>query len=462
MPPDRLVASRTRRQAIRDAESRTRFLGYRVESYKLWVFVFSAIIAGVAGALYVPQVGIINPSEFAPINSIEVVIWVAVGGRGTLYGAAAGAVLVNYAKTFLTGALPEVWLYALGALFVLVTDLPAARTHGSHPGGESQMSAPDIPAVKTPAPPDIVRQSRRWTARAPLPDRLLNKVLYLNNVTVSFDGFKALDALTLDVEPGELRCIIGPNGAGKTTMMDVITGKTRPDHGTAWFGPQIDLLALTEPEIAQAGIGRKFQKPSVFEHLTVFENLELSLAGDKSFWKNLVARLTPGQRDQIDRVLGVIGLAPERVALASTLSHGQKQWLEIGMLLMQEPELLLVDEPVAGMTPQETERTAELLLSLAGEALGDRRGARHGLRALDRERSPCCTKGACSRKATWTTCRTIRASSRCTSEHERAHAEKPSTSPTAAATPCGTSTWWCRRDRAPASWAATAWARPRC
>ena len=126
-----------------------------------------------------------------------------------------------------------------------------------------------------------------------MPDRLLYKVLYLNKLTVSFDGFKALDALTLDVEPGELRCIIGPNGAGKTTMMDVITGKTRPDHGTAWFGPKIDLLALTEPEIAQAGIGRKFQKPSVFEHLTVFENLELSLAGDKSFWKTLVARLTP-------------------------------------------------------------------------------------------------------------------------------------------------------------------------
>jgi urea transport system ATP-binding protein len=193
-----------------------------------------------------------------------------------------------------------------------------------------------------------------------------NAILSLDNLTVSFDGFKALDALTLHVGAGELRCIIGPNGAGKTTMMDVITGKTRPDHGTARFRREIDLLELTEPEIAQAGIGRKFQKPTVFEHLTVFENLELALSGHKSFWRTLVARLTSAQRERIDRVLEQIGLAKQRSLLARVLSHGQKQWLEIGMLLMQEPELLLVDEPVAGMTPQETERTAELLLSLAG------------------------------------------------------------------------------------------------
>jgi urea transport system ATP-binding protein len=191
-------------------------------------------------------------------------------------------------------------------------------------------------------------------------------VLYLENLTVSFDGFKALDALSLDVEPGELRCIIGPNGAGKTTMMDVITGKTRPDHGSAWFGRTVNLLMLTEPEIAQAGIGRKFQKPTVFEYLNVFENLELSLSGPKSFWRTLRARLTSIERDRIDETLRVIGLSDERAVRARTLSHGQKQWLEIGMLLMQEPQLLLVDEPVAGMTPQETERTAELLLSLEG------------------------------------------------------------------------------------------------
>ncbi len=198
-------------------------------------------------------------------------------------------------------------------------------------------------------------------------ERSLRKALRLEDLTVSFDGFKALDGLTLTVEPGELRCIIGPNGAGKTTMMDVVTGKTRPDRGSAWFGDDINLLTLTEPEIAQSGIGRKFQKPSVFENLTVLENLELSLWGDKSFWKALAARLTPADREHINDTLEVIGLTAQRAALAGTLPHGQKQWLEIGMLLMQEPDLLLIDEPVAGMTAQETERTAALLLSLRAE-----------------------------------------------------------------------------------------------
>ncbi len=206
----------------------------------------------------------------------------------------------------------------------------------------------------------------RAAAARRAPPQLLGKILYLEHITVSFDGFKALNDLTLYVDPGELRCIIGPNGAGKTTMMDVITGKTRPDAGSAWFGRNVNLLELSEPEIAEAGIGRKFQKPTVFEPLTVFDNLELALAGPKSFWTMLVARLSTADRDRIDEVLDTIGLTGERTALAGALSHGQKQWLEIGMLLMQQPELLLVDEPVAGMTPQETERTAELLLSLAG------------------------------------------------------------------------------------------------
>jgi urea transport system ATP-binding protein len=193
------------------------------------------------------------------------------------------------------------------------------------------------------------------------------KTLHLDQLTVSFDGFKALNALTLSVDPGELRCIIGPNGAGKTTMMDVITGKTRPDSGTARFGENMNLLSMSEPEIAQAGIGRKFQKPTVFERLTVFENLELALAGNKSFFHTLFARRTPKQEGRIYEVLEIIGLEQQHQAEAGKLAHGQKQWLEIGMLLMQNPELLLVDEPVAGMTPHEIERTAELLQSLAGE-----------------------------------------------------------------------------------------------
>jgi urea transport system ATP-binding protein len=191
-------------------------------------------------------------------------------------------------------------------------------------------------------------------------------LLYLDAVSVSFDGFKALNALSLTIDHAEMRAIIGPNGAGKTTMMDVITGKTRPDHGTAWFGRHINLLALTEPQIAQAGVCRKFQKPTVFEGFSVFENLELALAGDTSFWKALVARLSAEDRDHIEEVLGIIGLRDHQRAIAGTLSHGQKQWLEIGMLLAQRPALLLVDEPVAGMTPHEAERTASLLLSLAG------------------------------------------------------------------------------------------------
>jgi urea transport system ATP-binding protein len=199
------------------------------------------------------------------------------------------------------------------------------------------------------------------------PDESHGVILYLEDITVSFDGFRALNALTLYVGAGELLCIIGPNGAGKTTMMDVITGKTRPDTGSAWFGQTIDLLSLHEPEIAQAGIGRKFQKPTVFEQHTVFENLELALAGDRGVWRMLHARLRPEQRDHLDRILQLTGLTAQREFLAGSLSHGQKQWLEIGMLLMQNPRLLLVDEPVAGMTPQETERTAELLTSLAGE-----------------------------------------------------------------------------------------------
>ncbi|WP_285817645.1 urea ABC transporter ATP-binding protein UrtD [Echinimonas agarilytica] len=191
-------------------------------------------------------------------------------------------------------------------------------------------------------------------------------LLYLEDISVSFDGFKAINGLNLYIKEGELRCIIGPNGAGKTTMMDIITGKTSPDHGSAWFGQRINLLEMSEPEIAQAGIGRKFQKPTVFEQQTVFSNLELAMAGDKSVLATLFAKLTPSQIDHIDHVLAQIGLSEQRWLAAGALSHGQKQWLEIGMLLMQSPKLLLVDEPVAGMTHQEMDRTGQLLTDLAG------------------------------------------------------------------------------------------------
>jgi len=192
-------------------------------------------------------------------------------------------------------------------------------------------------------------------------------VLYLDGVTVSFDGFKALDNLCLIVEPGELRCIIGPNGAGKTTMMDVVTGKTRPDAGEAHFGNANDLTRLSEQEIARAGIGRKFQKPTIFRNHTVFENLEVALKTDKRVAPTLRARRTAQQQDRIDEVLEVIGLCCKADRKADLLSHGEKQWLEIGMLLVQDPLLLLLDEPVAGMSDEETERTGQLVRSLAGK-----------------------------------------------------------------------------------------------
>lgn len=192
-------------------------------------------------------------------------------------------------------------------------------------------------------------------------------ILYLEDVTVSFDGFKALNNLSLYIDDGELRCIIGPNGAGKTTMMDVITGKTRPDVGSVFFGQTLDLTEMSEHEIARAGIGRKFQKPTVFPNHSVFENLELAMDTDKRVWRSLVARLTGEQRDRISEVLATIGLTDHNDQPAALLSHGQKQWLEIGMLLMQNPRVLLVDEPVAGMTHQEMDHTAELLTSLAGK-----------------------------------------------------------------------------------------------
>lgn len=199
-----------------------------------------------------------------------------------------------------------------------------------------------------------------------VPDFAHGVALYLDEITVSFDGFKALNALSLAINVGELRCIIGPNGAGKTTMMDVITGKTRPDQGTATFGSNINLLRLRENEIAQIGIGRKFQKPTVYEYLNVFENLELALKADRGVAASMFFRLTGAQRDRIDEILTLIHLRADAQRTAGLLSHGQKQWLEIGMLLMQDPQLLLLDEPVAGMTDEETERTAELFLSLEG------------------------------------------------------------------------------------------------
>ncbi|GKS85663.1 urea ABC transporter ATP-binding protein UrtD [Acidovorax sp. SUPP1855] len=237
-------------------------------------------------------------------------------------------------------------------------DAPAARTGQTESGGRSA----GFSRVAVPGEVDVAH----------------GRILYLEDVHVSFDGFKAINGLNLDIAPGELRCVIGPNGAGKTTMMDIITGKTRPDRGTVFFGSTIDLLRHNEPEIAGLGIGRKFQKPTVFEQLTVFENLELALKTHKGVASSLFFRLDSAQADRLAEVLHTIHLAGSVTRMAGNLSHGQKQWLEIGMLLMQDPKLLLLDEPVAGMTDEETARTAELFLTLKG---------RHSLMVVEHDMS---------------------------------------------------------------------------
>jgi len=193
----------------------------------------------------------------------------------------------------------------------------------------------------------------------------MSDVLYLDGISVSFAGFKALTDLSLVVEQGEIRAVIGPNGAGKTTMMDIITGRTRPDKGIALFQGNIDLTKMDEAEIANLGIGRKFQKPSVFESHTVEDNLQLAQKAPRGAFATLISKLSGAQQDAIYETLETIALTEDRNKIAGDLSHGQKQWLEIGMLLMQEPELLLVDEPVAGMTDAETEQTANLLREIA-------------------------------------------------------------------------------------------------
>ena len=192
-------------------------------------------------------------------------------------------------------------------------------------------------------------------------------ILLLEKVNKAFEGFKAITDLTFYMDVGELRVIIGPNGAGKSTMLDLITGRTKPDSGKIEFGRDTDLTKLNEPAINQLGISRKFQTPSVYIDHTVFDNIWLSLEGSRSVWKTLFSRVTAERRDRIYDILKTVALEAKADAKAGSLSHGQKQWLEIGMLLAQNPKLLLVDEPAAGMTDEETHKTGELLLSLEGK-----------------------------------------------------------------------------------------------
>ena len=360
-----LVRSRLGRLmiAVRDDEERVRFSGYDVALIKATVFAVAAVMAGAAGALFVPQVGIISPANLGVVPSIEMVLWVAVGGRGTLVGAAVGAVVVGWARSSLSESFPETWLYALAwsssdrsrssprASSALCGDSQCCRGSGCR-GGTPRRRRP-------------IRSPRRLRA-------VVDEVLIVRDLVVSFDGFVVLNHLDFELENGELRFLIGPNGAGKTTLMDVLSGKTRPDSGEVTFvtkevvaHPRIDVTRTAQHKLVRLGLGRKFQTPSVYQSLTCWENLEVSL-GFRSGLIALLRGLGSRQREKVASTLEQVRLIDRANVQAGALSHGERQWLEIAMLLVQEPSLLLLDEPIAGMTGRERERTGELLHELEG------------------------------------------------------------------------------------------------
>lgn len=339
--------------AVRDAENRLMFCGYDPRGFKLLVWTLSAVLCGLAG-------GVICPAgrDHQPQRNVADQLH-----RGRHLGGARRARHPDWPgawrrigqrceKHFHRGdarvlaAVSRPHLHHCDPVFTPRGDGPAASRR--------PLMQPDEGLFTRQLPGDRFREQT-------------DPVLQLENINVSFDGFRALTDLSLAIGVGELRCVIGPNGAGKTTLMDVITGKTRPQSGKALYDQSVDLTTLDPVAIARQGIGRKFQKPTVFEALTVAENLALAMKGDKSVWASLRARLSSEQDDRLNEVLRLLRLDGERYRQAGLLSHGQKQFLEIGMLLVQEPHLLLLDEPAAGMTDAETEYTAELFRTLAGQ-----------------------------------------------------------------------------------------------
>ena len=370
----------------------------RRPSYKLFVFVVSAVLAGVAGALYVPQVGIITPAKIGVLPSIEMVVWVAAGGRGTLVGAVLGAIGVNWMQSWLTTSYPDLWLLFLGALFMGVVLFFPDGVLGAAPAPAASSAqrlrgraVRDGESTSTPAA-SRPRSRRGSRDAAAAHERLRynsmnDAIVYLEDVTVSYDGFKALDRLNFYMDRRELRVVIGPNGAGKTTLLDVISGpreaRARPGH-LRRAAPTS--RSSTENQIAALGIGRKFQTPSVFVNLTVWENVELSLRRpSKGVLATLLRAATAPRPATASPPRSTrSGWAAKAREPAGALSHGEKQWLEIGMVMAQDPELLLVDEPVAGLTDEETARTGELLHVDRRRALGAGHRARHGVRAPDR------------------------------------------------------------------------------
>lgn len=391
-------------RAVRDSENRLRFLGYSTTGFKVCVFALSAGLAGLAGALYVPQVGIITPSQIGVLASLEVVVWVAAGGREALVGGPLGAVLVNALRSYLTGTVPDLWPFFLGGLFVGVVLLFPAGLVGlpgqvkrfvertrrrmtntsalGHPpvGAPPNFGNEEVSALRMTGPSEAnwvsdngekrARQEGVVAKGALVPDGPSHKmrtILYIEGLTVTFEGFLALRNLNFYMREGDLRFVIGPNGAGKTTLLDVVCGRVKPVEGRVIFEDATDLLTLQEHQIANAGIARKFQTPTVFPKHTVFDNVALSLRAKKDISTTLFGRRAREDRERVLQIVEFVGLVKEAHGLAGVLSHGQKQRLEIGMLIAQDPKLLLLDEPVAGMTGKEREEIGVLLEALARE-----------------------------------------------------------------------------------------------
>jgi urea transport system ATP-binding protein len=362
--------------AIRDNETRLRFAGYRPYVFKMAVFAISAMIAGLAGMLYAPQMQIFTPTNLEPRESILVVVWVAFGGRASLSGPVAGALLVNLLYFYLTSWSPETWPFLLGGLFVFVVLVMPDGLMGFWnmivgQVGQTLRAAPPDPDIETANIGStslterlqaLAMRQRTDTGQGHLDSPLLE----VNDVQVHFDGFQALDIEHYSVPHYALNVIIGPNGAGKTTLCDVISGKTRASQGRVEFAGR-DITRSSEVDIARRGVGRKFQTPTVFDGLDVRQNMELALPGRQSLVRNLQKNSTAAESERINSILERVRLINEVDRPVKFLSHGQRQWLEISMLILSRPQLLLVDEPAAGLTDQETVLTAELLLELQDE-----------------------------------------------------------------------------------------------
>ncbi len=397
--------------AIRDNENRLRFFGYEPYHFKVFVFALSGMLAGLGGMLYVPQKLIITPHNMQVLESIMVVIWVAVGGRGTLSGAILGTLVVKMMYYYFTSQReflffakdvvperfyawsiwrPDYWMFVLGGMFVVVVLLlpdglisvwhrwtrpkrkaPASPTDADElaaqlPEGANGNGKADPASLQEQLAAGRLAQAAERTISLQQRSLLDTELVRVENVKVLFDGFKALDVDEFSIDYYELQVVIGPNGAGKTTLCDVISGKTRATSGKVFFAKE-DITRLPEVDIARHGVGRKFQTPSIFNGLTVYENMELALPGRQGLTRNFQRTASAEDQDRIHGILKRVRLEDEANQRVQYLSHGQRQWLEISMLLLAGPHLLLVDEPAAGLTDEETALTAELLLELQDE-----------------------------------------------------------------------------------------------